>query len=90
MTSTSRGNVSIYTIIPGRTSMRGGGLVEFTGGVLAASTSDLRPAIQRLLQDANHYYLVGFWPQGKARALHDLEVKVARKDVKVIARRRRG
>jgi hypothetical protein len=90
LTATSRANVSVYAIIPGRTRMAGGGLVEFTGGVVFANRFDLQPVLDQIKRDANHYYVLGYWPEGRARDLHKIEVKTTRKDAKVRVRRRRG
>lgn len=70
--------------------MEGGGVVEFTGGLLYANRFDLGPAVDRIMRDANHYYVLGYWPQGRKRDLHGIDVKVNRKNVKVHVRHRRG
>ena len=68
----------------------GGGLAQLTGGEVFATTFDVGPAIDRILRDASHYYLLGYWPGEHTKLLHDLEVKVSRKGAKVHARRQRG
>lgn len=90
MGAAGRSNVAVYAIIPARARYRRGGVVEVTGGELVATMSDLRPALDRVLQDAGHYYLAGYWPQGRARDLHAIDVKARRKGVHVTARRLRG
>jgi len=90
LTSTAKANVSIYAIVPGRATLRGGGLSDYTGGEVFATTYDLGPAIDRILRDANHHYMLGYWPDGKSRELHSIDVKVARHGARVHARRRRG
>ena len=86
----ARANAAVYGIIPGRVMLRGGGLAELTGGELFATMHDVGPAIDRILQDTSHYYMLGYWPTGQSRELHSLDVKVARRGLKVHARRRRG
>ena len=44
----------------------------------------------RILQDASSYYMLGYWPSGKPREVHSIDVKVSRRGVKVHARHRRG
>jgi hypothetical protein len=90
LTATARANLSVYAIIPGRTRLQGGGLVEFTGGALFANRFDLQPVLDQIMREANHYYVIGYWPEGRARDLHKIEVKTTRKDAKVRVRRRRG
>jgi hypothetical protein len=88
LTAAARANVSVYAVIPGRTRMSGGGLVEFTGGELFANRFAFQPVLDRILRDANHYYVVGYWPEGPPRDIHKIEVKTNRKGVKMRVRRR--
>lgn len=90
LAATARANAPVYAVIPGRTRMEGGGVVEFTGGLLYANRFDLGPAVDRIMRDANHYYVLGYWPHGRKRDLHSIDVKANRKDLKVHVRRRRG
>jgi hypothetical protein len=90
VSAAARANVAVYAVVPGRATLRGGGLIEFSGGELFASSYDVGPAIDRILRDADHYYRLGYWPTGKVRELHDVDVKVTRKGVKVHAPRKRG
>jgi hypothetical protein len=86
----AKANVSVYGIIPGRAMLRGGGLADLTGGEVFATMYDVGPAIDRILQDASNYYVLGYWPTGKSREVHSIDVKVAKRDTKVRVRRRRG
>ncbi|MDR1990715.1 MAG: VWA domain-containing protein [Acidobacteriaceae bacterium] len=92
LTESARASLSVYAIIPGRYQMRADSLIEATGGELFATSSDVVPAIQRVLQDANNYYLLGYWPDanGKRRDTYSIQVKSTRKDVTVNARHQRG
>lgn len=90
VSASAKANVSVYGIIPGRTILRGGGLAELTGGEVFATMYDIGPAIDRILSDASSYYMLGYWPTGKSREIHSIDVKVARRGLKVHARRRRG
>lgn len=80
------GNVSYYALTPARVSVRGGGLMAATGGEMFTPTSDVGPAIDRILRDASNYYVLGYWPSGEPRALHRVEVKVRPKGAQVHAR----
>ncbi len=82
-------NVSYYALTPARVSARSGGLIEATGGDVFTPTSDVGPAIDRILRDAGNYYVLGYWPSGTARDVHRVEVKVRQKGAKVHARRLR-
>ncbi len=82
-------NVSYYALTPARTAVRGGGLIEATGGAVFTPTSDVGPAIDRILSDAANYYVLGYWPAGTPRDVHRVEVKVRQKGAKVHARRLR-
>lgn len=88
--ASARANVAVYAIIPGRLPLHGAGLPDLTGGEVFATTYDVGHAIDRILQEASHYYMLGYWPSGKSREVHSIDVKVSRRGVKVHARRRRG
>jgi hypothetical protein len=90
VTASAKANVSVYAIIPGRMPLRAGSLADLTGGEVFATTYDVGPAIDRILRDATSYYMLGYWPAGKSREVHSIDVKVARGGLKVHARRRRG
>lgn len=56
-----------------------------TGGRAFRNTNDLRAAMQRAVEDADHTYVIGYYPideqwDGRYR---EIKVKVARKDVRV-------
>ena len=80
----------MYAVVPGRVRFRGGGIVEATGGQTVGGTNDLRPLIASVWRDSSVHYLVGYWPGAKVRRLHSIDVSVARRDVRVRARRQRG
>lgn len=91
LSASATATVAVYAVVPGRAILLSGGLVAFTGGEVFARTYDVGPAIDRILRDASNYYMLGYWPTpGKARELHSIDVKVARRGVKVHARRKRG
>ena len=90
VSASAKANVAVYAIIPGRTMLRGGGLADLTGGEVFATMYDVGPAIDRILQDATHYYVLGYWPAGKSREVHSIDVKVAKRGVRVRVRHRRG
>jgi VWFA-related protein len=86
----SRANVATYAIIPGRVRFRSGGLPEYTGGRLFAGASTFDTLLNQILQDARHYYLLGYWPSGQRRELHEVEVKLSKKGLKPTFRKRRA
>ena len=90
VTATAKANVAVYAIIPGRAMLRGGGLVDLTGGQLFATMHDVGPAIDRILRDGSSYYMLGYWPGAKSREIHSIDIKVDRRGAKVYARHRRG
>jgi hypothetical protein len=90
LSAAAKASVAVYAIVPGRAILRGGGLVDLTGGEVLATMYDVGPAIDRILRDAGSYYMLGYWPSGKARELHSISVKVGRRGAKVHARRKRG
>jgi hypothetical protein len=91
LSASAKATVAVYAVVPGRAILLSGGLVAFTGGEVFARTYDVGPAIDRILRDASNYYMLGYWPTaGKARELHSIDVKVARRGMKVHARHKRG
>jgi VWFA-related protein len=91
ITSTARANVSVYCVDP--TGQRGdlnigNGLIQFTGGTIYHD-NNFAPAGEAIWREAGHYYLIGYWPPASRRELHDIDVRVARKGVRVRARQRR-
>jgi VWFA-related protein len=89
----ARANVSVYAVDPTglnqRSGARGIGLVKLTGGERFANSNDFNHAADALWREASRYYLVGYWPAGGTRELHNIDVKVARKDVHLRVRRTR-
>jgi VWFA-related protein len=91
--SSARANAVVYCVDP--TGTRGGlavssnGLVQITGGRVFAHENAFAPAAEAIWSEAGHYYLVGYWPEASTREVHAIEVSVARKGVKVRARRAR-
>jgi hypothetical protein len=47
-------------------------------------------AVDLIWAEASHYYLLGYTPTARARALHSIEVKIRRGELHVRARRSRG
>ena len=89
--STARANASVYCVDP--TGARGGGhigngLVQFTGGTMFHD-NNFAPAGETIWREAGHYYLLGYWPGPSKREVHDVDVRVTRKNVHVRARQRR-
>ena len=86
----ARANLSIYALLAVPARVQGEGIVEVTGGTTLRGSSDFRPLLDRIWQDAGHHYLLGYWPPTSSKELHKIRVTVARKGVHVLARRLRG
>jgi VWFA-related protein len=62
-------------------------LADGTGGFVILNTNDLLGGLQRIAQDQNQYYLLGYAPAGSAEgSCHTLKVKVDRGGTEVRAR----
>ncbi len=67
-------------------------LAQRTGGMFERNRNDLGTSIERIMQDQQGYYLIGFRPDESTiaadgtRRMHDLKVKVKRSGVKVRSR----
>ena len=93
LNAAARANVSVYTVDPTglnqRSGARGIGLVKLTGGERFANSNDFERAAAAVWREASRYYLLGYWPPAGPRELHNIDVKVARKDVHLRVRRTR-
>jgi hypothetical protein len=87
--ATARANVAVYALIPGRASLGVDRLTDYTGGEEFASSYDFGPSIDRILQDASNYYVLGYWPAASTRSMHRIQVKVNARGAKVHARKAR-
>ena len=67
----------------------GAGFSREAGGHAFTNTNDLNGAVDQILREADHYYLIGVGdpPVGRKAKLRDLDVKVLRRGVTVRARR---
>jgi hypothetical protein len=63
---------------------------RMTGGEPFSNSNDFVHPADVIWGEASRYYLLGYWPSAKTRELHTIDVTVARKDVHVHARKRRG
>jgi VWFA-related protein len=92
--ATARANVSVYCIdrtgLTQRSYVRGIGLVALTGGEVFANSNNFGSPAVAIWRDASTYYLLGYWPPVSSKALHSIDVKVARKDTRVRSRQVRG
>ncbi len=67
-------------------------LAQRTGGTFERNRNDLGTSIERIMQDQQGYYLIGFRPDESSiaadgtRRMHDLKVKVKRSGLKVRSR----
>jgi hypothetical protein len=83
-------NIGVYAIVPAQQQFSGGHLPEVTGGVAYATTSEFDRVIDQIWRDLGDYYLLGYRPFSSAQDLTSIKVTVARKDVTLHVRRRRG
>ncbi len=83
-------NISVYAVVPAQQQFAGGHLPEVTGGTAFATTSEFDRVIDRIWNGLGDYYMLGYRPFSSARDLTPLSVSVARKDVDLHVRRRRG
>jgi VWFA-related protein len=93
MRAAARANVAVYAIMPVPTGTRvllSLGMVGLTGGNGFYNTGKFDRFVDDLWREATAYYLLGYWPADPKRELHSIDVKVARKGLKVRARRTRG
>src|SRR5581483_730226 len=84
MSATAHANVSVYSVMPTRPGgvlMMGGGLADLTGGIGFRNTERYDTFVDRLWQEAGHYYLLGYWAPAPAHAVRSIDVKVDRKGV---------
>ncbi|HEY6357262.1 MAG TPA: VWA domain-containing protein [Vicinamibacterales bacterium] len=83
-----RANVSTYAVDPGGGSDHFlSGVSDATGG-FAVGANDLDAGLDRILDDLNNYYLLGFTPpDAKDTSYHTLEVTVDRGDLSLRYRR---
>jgi len=61
-----------------------------TGGRAFVNVNTFDDAVDRVWQDAGHYYLLGYEPVSKAKGRHSIDVRVKRPDVTVRARKTRA
>lgn len=94
MRAASIANAALYVVDPsgvGGTPVTGGetGFAAYTGGHAFMNTNDLETTADRIMAEARNYYLFGVAdpPFQRKADLRDLEVRVARKDLTVRARK---
>lgn len=85
-------DAAYYVIDPrgvGSSRQVGEGLSRETGGHAFSNTNDLDGAVDQVLREASHYYVirVGDPPVGRKSPLRELDVRSTRRDVSVRARR---
>lgn len=95
VTAANTSNVTIHTLDPrelGAARYASGvndGLSAETGGRRLAQSNDFSKGLRAVLSDAGAYYLLGYEPARDPAdgRFHKIEVKVRRKDVRVLARK---
>jgi VWFA-related protein len=93
--SASRANVGVYLIDPagatGALKIRGSeALTAETGGESFVNSNAFETAVDRIWNEAGHYYLLGYSPAMAGDELREVEVKAAASNVRVRARKARG
>jgi len=93
ISATARANVAVYIVDPsglrGQLDL-GGGLVDQTGGDDFVASNNFERAVDRIWDEAGHYYLLGYTPTARPRDLHTIEIKVKRAGLHARARQGRG
>ena len=92
ISSAARANASLYVVDPAGSNSGfrlGPGLVEETGGLLYKSNDFVR-GVDLIWGQASHYYLLGYTPIARPRALHSIDLSVKRPHMTVRARQSRG
>ena len=94
MRATALAHVSVYVIDPSgvgmsRTAGGSSGFAGETGGYAFTNTNDLTGAVDRILGEADSYYVVEIPdpPVGRSADLRELDVRVLRRGVSIQARR---
>jgi len=91
----ARANVSVYYVDPSGTSRLtgpdlGDGLVEHTGGDTFFNSNNYPLIVDRVWDEAGHYYMLGYEPAAEPRELHTIDVRTTRGGLRVLVRRSRG
>jgi VWFA-related protein len=91
----ARANVSVYYVDPSGTATLtrpdlGDGLVEHTGGDAFFNSNNYQHIVDRVWDEAGHYYLVGYEATADQRELHTIEVRTTHAGARVRTRRSRG
>jgi VWFA-related protein len=69
----------------------GDGLVEHTGGDTFFNSNNYQRIVDRVWDEAGHYYLLGYVPvDDRPRELHSIHVRMTRRGLHVRSRRSRG
>jgi VWFA-related protein len=93
LSAAARANASVYAVSPAGVESRidlGDGLVENSGGSDFARSNDFQRDARMIWDEAGHYYLLGYTPTARPRALHSIDVSIRRSGLHVRARHRRG
>jgi VWFA-related protein len=87
--ATARANVGVFAVVPSTLSAREAGIVEFTGGAIYAGSGVVRSSVEGVWREVSGYYLLGYWSSAASEELRSVKVEVARKGLRVRARRAR-
>ena len=93
LSASARGHASVYVVDPqgvGAAQDMGDGLVDHTGGTDFVRSNDYTRGADAIWDEAGHYYLLGYTPTAKPRELHDIEVKMKPRGLRVRTHLNRG
>ena len=88
----SRANVAVYVINPALSGTRPEDAMSFTEatGGAAFNTNEFASAVNRMWDEAGHYYLIGYEaPAGGKRKTHSIKVRAKPPGVEIRARKQR-
>jgi hypothetical protein len=68
----------------------GDGLVEHTGGDTFFNSNNYQRIVDRVWDEAGHYYMLGYEPTSDQRELHTIDVRTTHAGLQVRTRRSRG
>jgi VWFA-related protein len=93
LSAAARAHASVYVVDPqgvGAAQDMGDGLVDHTGGTDFVRSNDFTRGADAIWNEAGHYYLLGYTPTAKPRELHEIEIKMKPRGLRVRTHLNRG
>jgi len=93
LSAAARADASIYLVDPqgvGAAQDMGDGLVDHTGGTVYVRSNDFTRAADAIWGEAGHYYVLGYTPTARPRELHEIDVKMKPRGLRVRTHLNRG